>query len=235
MGNFQIPWAETNSSFLKESNISLARRQSGGGCVYHDLGNLNFCFLRNKSILTEADKSIHLKMIQDLLKTRGINTEKLEKSGMVFLKDDKKFKFSGEAFKQIKNRSFHHGTLLIDSNLVNLNTALKPDFSFLKTKAVASNPHLVGNLIDVWGGISPSVFYKEFLSFHKLSQFKTPIGLEELVEKGSSSWSCSEQVFGKTPVFEVQQNNKTLVVSGGQVIEEDGVEVRKRDFSGELS
>jgi len=235
MGNFQNPWAETNSDYLRQSRTLLARRQSGGGCVYHDLGNLNFCVFKNKSILTETDKSNHLKLIQDLLTTKGIKTEKLEKSGMVFLRDNKRYKFSGEAFKQINMRSFHHGTLLINSDLEHLITALKPDLIKLKTKAVASNPHLVGNLEDVWSGVTPNKFYKEFLNFHNLSQLETPDGLEELISKRINKWSCPEQIFGKTPLFEVRQNGKNLAVSGGRVIAEDGIEVRKRDFSGELS
>ncbi len=235
MGNFQNPWAETNSKFLKENQISLARRQSGGGCVYHDLGNLNFCVFKNKAILTESDKAEHLKLIQDLLETKNIKTEKLEKSGMIFCKDKKKYKFSGEAFKQTKNRSFHHGTLLIKSDLVSLCSALKPDLNKLNTKAVASNPHLVGNLEEVWANLTPRAFYDEFKEFHRLSQLDDPENIREIVNKEAGHWSHLDQVFRKTPKFEVRQNGNMLTVTEGQVIAEDGVEVSKRDFSEEFS
>lgn len=232
MGNFQNPWLETNLPLLTEHEVCLARRQSGGGTVFHDEGNLNFCFFRNKNILTEEDKNSHLKMIRDLLADKGIVTEKLPKSGMVFIKDDTKYKFSGEAFKQTKERSFHHGTLLVQSDLKRLEDCLSPSLEKIKTKAVPSNPHLVGNLAMSWDGLTPLSFYQEFLKFHSLDNYEADYSkLHRFVMDKADDWADRRQVLRKTPEFEVRQNRVTLTVVGGRVIAEDHREVEARDFS----
>lgn len=234
MGNFQNPWKETNPTYLSENLVSLARRQSGGGCVYHDEGNLNFCILRNKNILTDGDKTNHLKMIQDVLSTKNIHTEKLPKSGMVFLDDDVLYKFSGEAFKQTKNRSFHHGTLLINSNLDALKNCLVPELQEIKTKAVASNPYKVGNLNSIWKGLTPLQFISEFNLVNKLSPLDYDYTkLHRYVSDHAYDWASKEQVISKTPDFNVVLGNKSYSVRNAQVCQIDAIEVDAIDFSPE--
>lgn len=232
MGNFQNPWKETSLKFLAENEIALARRQSGGGTVYHDEGNLNFCLFRNKGILSEEDKHEHLNLIRDFLGKQGVETEKLPKSGMVFIDDGKKYKFSGEAFKQILNRSYHHGTILIQTDLKKLESCLISDIGEIETKAVESNPHLVGNISDVWKGIGVEEFIKSFNDYHKLVPLEADFSsLHRHVIEKAFEFASRERVLGKTPDFDLCQNGKRLTVKRGQVIAEDGVEVDPRDFS----
>ena len=61
MGRFQNPWVETNLKYLVENDIWLVRRQSGGGCVYHDEGNLNFSFITPEPMI---DRLKHVKLLQ---------------------------------------------------------------------------------------------------------------------------------------------------------------------------
>jgi lipoate-protein ligase A len=232
LGNFQNPWRETSPSLLNEFEVALARRQSGGGTVFHDEGNLNFCIFRNKNLLSEMDKADHLEMIQSYLRQHKVVTEKLPKSGMVYLKDDIKYKFSGEAFKQTKSRSFHHGTLLINSNLSNLSKFLTPKILELETKAVASNPHKVGNLNQVIEGLEPLEFYRDFKDFHKLTSLDIEFAkVHQHVLEHADKWASRDQVLRKTPEFSLRQNQKVLTVRKARIVLEDGAEVRQRDFS----
>ncbi len=232
LGNFQNPWKETSPLALSENEVALARRQSGGGTVFHDEGNLNFCIFRNKPLLTDIDKTDHLELIQSFLRQRGVVTEKLSKSGMVFLKDGVLHKFSGEAFKQTKQRSFHHGTLLIKSQLDLLEKYLRPALPQIKTKAIASNPHRVGNLSEVIEGLTPLSFYQEFQSFHELLTLDVDFGaIHKYILEKAHLLAGPEIVLKKTPEFILRQNEKELTVRRGQVVLEDGVEVRERDFS----
>lgn len=232
LGNFQNPWKETSPSLLMEHKVALARRQSGGGTVYHDEGNLNFCIFRNKNLLTEEDKDQHLNLIRTYLRHHKIVTEKLPKSGMVFLSDDQKYKFSGEAFKQTKSRSFHHGTLLINSDLEYLTKFLSPAFPDLETKAVCSNPHLVGNLNQVIKGLTPQGFYRDFMNFHNLSPLEAEYSLiHEYILDNAHAFASAKQVLGKTPEFILRQNEKEITVRNARIVLENGEEVIERDFS----
>ncbi|MFT6071414.1 MAG: lipoyltransferase/lipoate-protein ligase [Bacteriovoracaceae bacterium] len=232
MGNFQNPWKETSPSLLSENEVALARRQSGGGTVFHDEGNLNFCIFRNKPLLSETDKADHLELIQSFLRQKGVVTEKLSKSGMIFLKDKVKYKFSGEAFKQTSARSFHHGTLLISSQLDLLKKFLTPVLPEIKTKAIASNPHKVGNLADVIEGLTPLKFYQEFQAYHQLLPLDVDFGaIHQYILEKAHHLAGAEVVLKKTPEFILRQNEIELTVRRGQVVLENGVEVRERDFS----
>jgi lipoate-protein ligase A len=232
LGNFQNPWKETTPSILTENQIALARRQSGGGTVFHDEGNLNFCIFRNKALLTNIDKEAHLEMIQSFLRQFGVVSEKLPKSGMVYLKDCSKYKFSGEAFKQTKERSFHHGTLLINSQLDRLNKFLTPVLPNIETKAVASNPHVVGNLDQVISGLTPITFYNQFMRFHNLVPLDANFAaIHQYILEKAHLLAGADHVLGKTPEFIMRQNEKELTVKRARVVLENGEKVRERDFS----
>lgn len=235
MGNFQNPWKETNPNFLSDQQVSLARRQSGGGTVFHDEGNLNFCVFRNKNIFSEADKDLHLGMIRKTIEKQNIVTDKLPKSGMVFLKDDVRYKFSGEAFKQTNKRSYHHGTLLINSDLELLQNCLIPALEKIKTNAVASNPHKVGNLSLVWSGVTPLGFIEAFNKINKLEAYDVDyMQVHRFVTENATDWASKEKVISKTPEFDVTIGSKKYSVKNAQVIAVDDVAVEPRDFSAEF-
>ena len=70
LGRFQNPWKEVNTKLMAEEKITLVRRNSGGGCVYHDLGNLNYCFI---SFGEKWQRMEHCQLILDSLETFGVN------------------------------------------------------------------------------------------------------------------------------------------------------------------
>ena len=118
IGKNQHAESEINEEFVETNKIKVVRRFSGGGAVYHDLGNLNFTFIEKSG---KSDFSKQTRQMQSLLKTVGINAvadqrHTLSIDGM---------KISGSAQCIHKGRAMYHATLLYDSNLDNLKTALQ--------------------------------------------------------------------------------------------------------------
>jgi len=131
IGRFQNPWRECDVEKAKELGISIARRVSGGGTVYHDLDNINFSFFTDRS--SHCCKR-NLEFLQDTLSTKYSLPIELNDRNDLFLNDKK---VSGSASRLIRKGAFHHCTLLINSNLTNLRTVLQGD-STLRGHATAS-------------------------------------------------------------------------------------------------
>ncbi len=139
IGRGQNPWLETDVLFLQQNNIPLLRRQSGGGTVVHDLGNLNFCFLSPKAAF---DKMQNIQFVQHILSTLGRAVEIGEKYDLLF--EGKKV--SGSAFRETTHNCFHHGTLLLESDLDFVRRCLQVPPTDIVTKSVRSRLSAVTNL-----------------------------------------------------------------------------------------
>src|SRR6056297_1030797 len=112
VGNHQNTLAEINTEYVKENNIDVVRRLSGGGAVFHDLGNLNFTFIKNiDKSKDKVDFSTFTKPIIDVLQNMSINAKFEGRNDIVI--DGKKI--SGNAQHSNGNRMLHHGTLLFSS------------------------------------------------------------------------------------------------------------------------
>ncbi|HPT41983.1 MAG TPA: lipoate--protein ligase family protein, partial [Candidatus Gastranaerophilaceae bacterium] len=111
VGKNQNVLNEINEDFIRKNNIKVARRISGGGAVYHDLGNLNFTFIIND---TRNDLRNYRKFttpIIEVLAKLGIKAELSERNDLTI----EGLKFSGNAQYKNKNRLLHHGTILFSS------------------------------------------------------------------------------------------------------------------------
>src|SRR5690606_20246139 len=143
LGRNQNVYEEVNLKFIHENKIPLVRRISGGGTVYHDMGNINFTIITSsKENISKYEKIT--KPLVDALNKIGIP---IEFSGKSDLKIEGK-KVSGNAQFVHKDRLLHHGTLLFDSNLDILNASLKPKDQSTDSIAVKSNRSVVGNIKD---------------------------------------------------------------------------------------
>lgn len=146
IGRNQNAWAECRTSLLEQENGHLARRLSGGGAVYHDLGNLNFTFIMHQR---DYDLDKQLSVIEAACSLAGIQ---VERSGRNDLLADG-HKFSGNAFYHSQGRAYHHGTLLVSADMDMLSRYLTPPKAKLEAKGVASVRSRVINLRD----LSPSL------------------------------------------------------------------------------
>lgn len=143
VGKNQNTLSEINEEYIKKHDIKVVRRQSGGGAVFHDLGNLNFTFIVEDDGKKFNDFETFVIPIIGVLNELGV---KAEFSGRNDLLIDGK-KFSGNAQCKYKNRVMHHGTLLFSSDIVNLSDALisKPiKFSDKAVKSVSSRITNIG-------------------------------------------------------------------------------------------
>ena len=144
IGKNQNGYAEINMPYVKENNIHIARRITGGGAVYHDLGNVNYTFItgRNK---TGIDFEYFTAPIIEALKKLGISAILSGRNDL--LVGDKKF--SGNAQHTKGTRVLHHGTLLFDTDLDVLSLALKVDEEKIKAKAIKSTRSRVVNIKSI--------------------------------------------------------------------------------------
>ena len=149
IGKNQNAWKECRVQQLADDGGRLARRLSGGGAVYHDLGNLNFTFLIHKA---DYDISRQLDVILKALELLGIQAEK---SGRNDLHADGR-KFSGNAFYETGDRCYHHGTLMVQVDREQLGKYLQVSASKLKSKGVASVQARVVNLTELKPGLTIS-------------------------------------------------------------------------------
>ena len=141
IGRSQNPWVECKTDKMEADEVFLARRQSGGGAVFHDLGNTNFTFLSPKD---SYNQEANFTIIINALKKLGINAELSGRNDMQV--GDKKI--SGSAFKHAADRSFHHGTLLVNANMQKLGDYLNPHPLKLKAKGIKSVRARVANLVE---------------------------------------------------------------------------------------
>lgn len=157
IGKHQSGHREINTRFVTENNIPVIRRISGGGTVFHDSGNLNFTFIRQSESGKQVDFQKYTKPVIDFLESIGVEA-KFEG------KNDLKvggYKISGNAEHVYHNRVLHHGTLLFSSSLDMLRNSLRKDTSCYNSRAVASNPASVINLIEKTD------------KFHNISEFRS--------------------------------------------------------------
>lgn len=172
IGLHQNAFAEINIDYVKENNIPVIRRLTGGGAVFHDMGNINFTFIDNK-IPGESTADMFKRFTQPIikaLKSLGIEASLQGRNDLVI--DNKKF--SGNAVAQFKDRILQHGTLLFSASMTNLSQALANRPEHFKGKAVQSNRARVTNISD---HLTTNMTIEEFLLF--LEKFITKTELDK--------------------------------------------------------
>jgi len=147
IGRNQNAWSECRTGLLEEEGGRLARRSTGGGAVFHDMGNLNFSFITPKA---DYDTKRSSRVILRAVKSLGIDAVLSGRNDI--LVEDRKF--SGNAFCIHKEAGLHHGTLLIDSDYARIARYLEVSKAKLEAKGIKSVKSRVTNLSAIVPGIT---------------------------------------------------------------------------------
>lgn len=161
IGKNQNAYAEINIDKAKENNIKIVRRITGGGAVYHDLGNVNYTFISSKNEEKGIDFEFFTRPIIEALFSLGVNAELSGRNDL--LANGKKF--SGNAQHSVGHRTLHHGTLLFNSDLSVLSSVLNVDKEKIQSKGIKSTRSRVINLSELIGEQSVEEFIELIASF----------------------------------------------------------------------
>lgn len=156
IGRNQNAWAECDVEALQADGGHLTRRLSGGGAVYHDLGNINFTFLVSEK---HYDLDKQNKVIQLAMESLGLN---IERSGRNDLLIDGR-KFSGHAYFKQRGKSYHHGTILLDVDTTQMAKYLRVSKNKLESKGVKSVRSRVANLVEFLPNLKVETIYQAFI------------------------------------------------------------------------
>ena len=201
IGRNQNAWKECLVSKLEADDGFIVRRLSGGGAVYHDLGNLNFTFLVNKDNYN-LDKQ--LQVIIEAVAKFGITAVKSGRNDILI--DGKKF--SGNAFYETGSQCYHHGTIMFNVNIDELSKYLTVSKEKLKSKGVDSVRSRVANLTDFNKNITLESLKKNlFEAFEEVYNLKANIiEFEDLdqkdIEKRTAHFASWDVIFGKRIDFQ---------------------------------
>jgi len=219
VGKHQNTLAEINLDKVEAENIPVIRRLSGGGTVFHDLGNLNYCFIKKGEKGKLVDFKKYSEPIINTLQKLGVNAKFEGKSDLTI--EGKKF--SGNASHVYRNKVMQHGTMLFSSDLKRLNQLLKVNPLKFKDRGVRSIRSRVTNITDY---LSNPISTNE-LANHILSEIKntypnaTKFQLSELDKQAikklsEDKYESVEWNYGYSPTYKFQKMSN---FSGGKFLE----------------
>lgn len=206
IGRHQNPWMECNVELLKKCNIPLARRMSGGGTVYHDLGNLNCTFYTSRK---EYDRPKNLKLVCSAIQENWPNLDIYPTE-----RDDIElfgFKVSGTASRLLTDCAYHHLTLLVDANLSDMSNALRNTVK-INSKATQSVRSKVANMSS---SFAPSLNMESVIECIA-NKFSSECEIEEVevgefegVNNHKEKISKWDWIFGASPPFSISTDLET--------------------------
>lgn len=205
VGKNQNTYEELNAEYVNDNNINVVRRLSGGGAVYHDLGNLNFTIIQPSSSDHKNDFSFFTKPIIECLNKLGADAAFSGRNDILL--DGKKISGNSQYF--CKDKLLHHGTLLFNSEMTVLTKALKVKKEKFESKGVKSVGSRVTNISDY---IDKSISLEKFKNMlvetvfeYRKGEIKnyelTDTDIEKINELIKNKYGTWEWNYGKSPEF----------------------------------
>jgi lipoate---protein ligase len=211
IGKNQNTVEEINTEYVRDQGIHVVRRLSGGGAVYHDLGNLNFSFITKDDGNSFHDFKKFTDPVVKALKKLGVNAELSGRNDI--LADGKKI--SGNAQFSTKGRMFSHGTLLFDSEIENVVSALNVRMDKIESKGIKSIRSRVTNIREHLDEDMTMEEFKETLLTYLFEEFDsipkyelTESDWEEIRKISRERYANWDWNYGKSPKFNVELSNR---------------------------
>jgi lipoate---protein ligase len=212
VGKHQNTLAEINLDYVKEKAIKVVRRMSGGGAVFHDMGNLNFTFIMNGEEGHLVDFKKFTLPILDVLKKLDIDAKFEGRNDLTI----NGLKFSGNAEHVFKQRVLHHGTLLFSSLMSDLSNALKVNPLKYKDKAVKSVRSRVTNISEHLKKELDVLSFRDLIMDHIMDIYPdcemydyTSEDLQKINALVKEKYSTWEWNFGYSPSYNLEKMIKT--------------------------
>lgn len=223
LGKHQNPFKQVNVPHCLKNGISICRRYSGGGTVYHDSGNLNYAFIDVRSPESFGiDYDCYTLPIRDFLRSYGLNAQVSARHDLLI----DAFKISGTAqhLHQKRKVVLHHGTLLINTKLDQLGDALKPKDLGIEDSSIDSVRSQVINLneyISSWTPTTVMNLLSEYFSTSGNPLTVDPSQMDEVSTLIDHRYQTEAWNFGYSPKFILPIGNELITVSNG-LIDETG-------------
>ena len=198
IGRNQNPNDELDVAAAREQNVNIARRMSGGGAVYHDLGNVNFSYI-SQNTAGFGDFMAFARPVVAFLRSLGVEAEHIGNNDIGV--DGRKI--SGNAQYISGGNILHHGTLLFDTDLQVLSGLLTPDPAKLENKGIASVRSRVAN-IGEFTDMSREEFWRRINEHFSAYEPFTAIDEAAVRELRDSKYATDDWNFGQSPQFDRQ-------------------------------
>lgn len=211
VGKHQNTLEEINQEYVRNHDIHVVRRPSGGGAVYHDLNNLNFTIISNEDKGVDFDFKTFSEPVIETLGELGVKADFTGRNDLVI--NDKKI--CGNAQAYMTGRIMHHGCLLFDVDLTVLGQALDNSKEKVVSNSVKSVRSRVTNILEYLPEkISVKEFSEKILTnmlsrFPQMQEYQfTEKELEEIEQIRKKKYGNWEWVYGKSPSFNTQREKR---------------------------
>lgn len=218
LGKNQSIYREINFDFLRNNQLKLCRRISGGGTVYQDKGNLNFAFITSFANEKVNNYKIFNQLIIDALMQSGVEATIDARNNILYQGK----KISGNAQFTDRKNLISHGTLLFNANLNLLRSSLKQNVFQVESKAPQSVPSSVANIHPFANEISTTEELKKFISTYakpeNVFQF-SEMEWNEIEQLAKEKFESYEWVYGRSPKTKITKSEIMITVEDGIIAE----------------
>lgn len=235
IGRHQNPWLECDINKAKSESVKVVRRYSGGGCVYHDHGNLNISFITSRQ---SYDRKWNLNLMKRALQSvgfQGVDFEITDRHDMFVrsIESNEKYKISGSAARLAQNFSYHHCTLLFDADIKRMSLLKSSIADRITTKATPSvrsqvtnlRPHVIESTVDLQAiAVKMCQEYWKANSqrwcIEHLFNYIDPNVMRNELATSMNELQSWEYIYGTTPKFDLKLDNLLTLTVGNGVIKE---------------
>lgn len=210
VGKYQNTIEEINQDFVKAQNTKVVRRITGGGAVYHDLGNVNFSFIQEQNDVSNLDFSIFTKPVINALEKLNVKAEFNSRNDLAI--EGKKFSGNSQLIRG--TRVLHHGTLLFDADLEFIQKALNVKNDKIESKAIKSIRSRVTNISEHMPVkisveefkmmLIENMFKENELKKYELSEEEL-IAVKKIRDTKYSTWEWN---YGKSPEYDIRKDRR---------------------------